>query len=292
MAIPAVLVALAATLVALQGDERPADPPTTTTTEATTTSSSSTSTAPPVTGTTSTTVSPAGRPGPDSTGPATPTTQLRRITAAQLSTELARGDVDGVWVTGQLTAKPAHNGRALSDFVIDAGGASYGVRSTDGASGLKLSAGLIRNTASTSIYGGGWSGSQLELTASGGDCVKPTSNVVLERSWCHGIGTAPGSHADFVQFQIVAGSSNVRVDGNFCDLGVSTLRGSEKANACVQLNEQVAKLTGVSFTRNWFTGGNFTVNCSGPAAGSLMGSGTVWGDDTRYGRNTGCSSFR
>lgn len=270
-------------------EEPPPTSPTTDTTSPPDTGTTSTST----TSTTSTSIPPDDRPGPESTGPATPTAQLRRITSAQLSTELAQGDVTGVYVTGQLTAKPAHNGHALTDFVIDAGGQAYGVRSTDGARGLELDAGLIRNTSSTSIYGGGWSGSALEMTASGGDCVKPTSNVVLTGSWCHGIGTATGAHADFVQFQIAAGSSNVRVDGNFCDLGVSTLEGTEQSNACVQLNREVAALTDVSFTGNWFTGGNYTVNCSGPAAGSLKGRNTVWGDDARFGRKTAaCSDFQ
>ncbi len=286
----------------LTGAPGPEEPPTTSPTTATTAAPTATSTTEPATGTTgtsststtttTTSIPPDDRPGPDSTGPATPATGLRRISSAQLATELAAGDVTGVYVLGQFTAKPAHNGRTLTDFVIDAGGQAYGVRSTDGATGLTFRAGLIRNTASTSIYGGGWSASALEMTASGGDCVKPTSNVVLEGSWCHGIGTAPGAHADFVQFQIAGGSANVRVDRNFCDLGVSTLRGSEQANACVQLNEQVTKLTGVSFTGNWLTGGNYTVNCSGPAAGSLGGRDTVWGGDARYGRNTGCSGFR
>lgn len=287
-AVAAFLLALAAALAA---SEDPT-PPTTTATSSTT-SSSTTSTSTTSTTTTSTTTPPAGqRPSASTTGNITPETQLTKLTSAQAAEMLGDGqNLSKVAISGQLTLTPAMNDRHLTDFIINGSG-SYGVRSTDGATGFVMEDGLIRNVTSTNVYGGGWTGRRLELTKSGGDCVKPTSNVVLEASWCHGIGTAAGSHADFVQFQITSGSANVRVDRNFCDMGISTLQGTEQSNACVQLNEGVTKLTNVTFTGNWLTGGNYTVNCSGPSASSLKGTGTVFGGDTRYGNNTGCSAFK
>jgi hypothetical protein len=236
-------------------------------------------------------------PTVDNTGPTTAEGELERVTPEELEDRMEPGAViEGVYVTGgdvDVTASDV----TLRDFVIDGDGARYGIvscgtdadcESRDWPGGFVAEDGIVRNVASSGVWGGGVTVRRVEVHDSGGDAFKPLDDVTIESSYGHSLGTKEGAHADFIQFQ--AEAERVTIRGNNCALGLSTLQGKYLANACVQVNRQVPVVDAL-VEGNWLEGGNYTVNCSGPAAAGVRFEGNTLGDDFQFGVNTGCTSW-
>lgn len=236
-----------------------------------------------------------GRPGPDNTGPLNSCN--RTITSTVAANELKVGNVSDVCINGQLTLTTAMNGHKLSNFTLNAGRGSYGVRAdAAGLLGITFEDGKLYNMASTGIYGRGWTARRLEVTESGADAFKPRDNTRIEASWGHHNGAAPGSHADFIQFDGPQGStiSNVAIVGNYCDQPASQrnetspLWGSPyNTNACIQLNGEI-NLRNAQATGNWMVGGNYTLNCGSPGKDQIVLSGNTYLPGAQYGDARGC----
>lgn len=297
VAIPVVLVAIVATLFALQEDPDTAPPATTTTTveETTTTTEAPTTTSttvPPTTGTTQPPV--AGQPGPSNTGPLDSCNET--ISSSVAASRLVAGNVSDVCINGQITLTSAMNGHKLSNFTLNASRANYGVRA-DGSGLLNITFedGKIYNMVSTGIYGSGWTARRLEVTESGADAFKPRNNTRIEASWGHHNGTTVGSHADFVQFDGPDGltTSNVTIIGNFCDMPasqrneVSPITGTNyNTNACIQINDLIT-LVNVRSESNWMVGGNFTLNCDPPGENQIVFVDNTYLSGSAFGVGTG-----
>jgi hypothetical protein len=238
------------------------------------------------------------QPDASNTGPTVPESALRRVTPAQLESEMHDGAViENVYITGGDIDVKAKN-VTLRNFVIDASGSAYGIRScgvteTDcgsrnWAGGFVAEDGIIRNASNAALWGGGVTFRRLETYAMAKDAFKPLDDVTIEGTYSHGPwGTADGAHADWIQFQGEA--NNVRIVGNTCAMAKSTITGNQKANACVQINREVSSL-GVLVENNWMEGGNYTANCSGPAIGGIRFVNNIIGRDFNFGPQTGCGS--
>lgn len=298
VAIPVVIVALLATLFALQEDPDTDPPPATgTTVEETTTTTAEATTTTTVAETTTTTAAPppSGQPGPSNTGPLDSCNET--ISSSTAASRLSAGNVSDVCITGQLTLTSAMNGHKLSNFTLNANRGPYGVRAdASGLSGITFEDGKVYNMTSTGIYGSGWTARRLEVTESGADAFKPRNNTRIEASWGHHNGTEAGSHADFVQFDGPDNStiSNVAIVGNFCDQPasqrneISPITGTMyNTNACIQINDLI-NLVNVRATDNWMVGGNYTLNCDPPGENQIVLERNTYLPGAAYGDATGC----
>ena len=132
------------------------------------------------------------KPGPGNTGPTNPgiLTTMGSLTVTQAGTV-----VENVLIQGTLEIKAPNV--TVRNFIVDGGGGqAYGIRATQGHSGLLIEDGEIRNITSAGIYGGNFTARRLNIHDSGGDGMKATENVLVEECWIHHLGTNDGAHAD------------------------------------------------------------------------------------------------
>jgi len=195
-------------------------------------------------------VSETAKPGPTNTGP---TNSSELAPSGSITITQDGAVVENVAVNGIVRIQA--NNVTIRNFRINGGGASYGIQATYGYSGGIIEDGEVYNVNSAGIYGGGFTARRLNVHESGGDAVKPTSNVVFETSWLHNLGTNDGAHAD--GFQSVGGS-NYTFRGNNCDMPV-TDPPPYKSNACFIIQTNNSPIDNVLIENNWLNGGNFTV---------------------------------
>ena len=195
-------------------------------------------------------VSETAKPGPTNTGPTNSSalTPSGSITITQDGAVVENVDISGI-------VRIQANNVTIRNFRINGGGASYGIQATYGYSGSIIEDGEIYNINSAGIYGGGFTARRLNIHESGGDAVKPTSNVVFETSWLHHLGTNDGAHAD--GFQSVGGNNYIFRYNN-CDMPV-TDPPPYKSNACFIIQTNNSPIDDVLIENNWLNGGNFTV---------------------------------
>lgn len=151
-------------------------------------------------------------------------------------------------INGQVTLTGLTN-VMLINCVIDAGGATYGVR-CDKATNITIKNCEILNTAAAGIYGDGFQAIGNYIHKSSGDGIKPGSNVLIQGNYITQLGwNAPDAHADGIQ---IRDGDNIKIVGNFFDMpnGVP----NTKANCALFLQLDV---TNVTFDGNWVRGGNF-----------------------------------
>jgi hypothetical protein len=221
------------------------------------------------------------RPGPDSTGP-TDSAALVPKTAAEIEAMMRPGAViENVAITGGNIDVVADD-VTIRNFRLDAGGASFGFRSCgpdtdcgtsdDQKVGFVAEDGEILNTAAAAFRGHHATLRRLEVHDSDAGAFTPLSDVTIEGSWWHHLGRGEGS-ANGVQLR---GGTNIHVRGNFCDLPV-TVPPPYNSSACVIAGTGSDPSLSALIERNWFNGGNHTVECN-----NVMG---VAVHDNRFGRD-------
>jgi len=240
-----------------------------TTTATTTTPSSTTLTAPDGDGSPGS-ASPSSRPGPETTGP-TDVAALVPRSADEIEAMMQPGAViENVAITGGNIDVLADD-VTIRNFRLDAGGAPYGFRSTDGRTGFVAEDGEISGVASAGFYGRDAVLRRLDVHDSDGAAFKLLTGVTVERSWWHQLGR--GGSGIGVQFEDDGGGTNA-VRGNHCDLPV-TVAAPYNSDACVLVSDD-APWT-LTIEGNWFNGGNYTVDCGSQAAVDVR--------DNRFGRD-------
>jgi hypothetical protein len=215
------------------------------------------------------------RPGPDNTGP-TDESALTPMGGTTITTEGAV--YEDVLFEGGVTIEA--DDVVLRNFRIEAGGAWYGVKATNGNTGIVLESGEITGARSSGVFGGGFTARCLNVHEHGGDGFKTTRDVLVESSWIHHLGTNDGAHADGNQTR---GGSNITFRGNFCDMPVSD-PDPYKSNACFMLQEpDSSPIDDFVIEDNWLDGGNYTVYC----AGDTHVLDNRFGRNFRYGTHNG-----
>ena len=228
----------------------------------------------------------AARPGPDNTGPNAPGA-LAAYAGPPIIT-VAGTVIENARVTGKITVRAANV--TLRNFVIDAGGASYGVDCNDpSAAGLMVEDGEILNVASAAVYGYGCTLRRLNIHDSNGDGVKPNgSDFVMEACWVSRLGRGKGAHADGVQVRNVSDSrdfTGLVFRGNHFDMPVNA-PAPYKSNACIYLQdetENAGRILGAVIENNWLNGGNYTLDFRGGQQEGHVVTGNRFGRDYRYG---------
>ncbi|MFT7680148.1 MAG: hypothetical protein ACI8QC_004154 [Planctomycetota bacterium] len=191
------------------------------------------------------------KPGPFNTGPTDPgaLTSSGTIIVTQ-----AGAVIENVHVHGTVEIRAPNV--TLRNFIIDGGYATpYGLRATEGHSGLVIEDGEIKNITSSGIYGGDFSAARLNIHESGGDAIKATSNVLFQSSWIHHLGTNDGAHADGDQTRW---GSNFVFRGNNMDMPVN-VGPPYKSNATFIVQTGAGPVDNFLIEGNWLNGGNFTV---------------------------------
>lgn len=221
------------------------------------------------------------KPGPSNTGPTTDSLEsIGGVTITDTWLNSQNGGsrvVEGKSFTGQVTIEA--NDVTLRNFVITSGSA-YGIRATNGNTGIVIEDGEIKGMSSAGLYGGGFVAKRLNIHDSGVDAVKSTSDMALESSWFHHLGTTPGAHADGVQ--MVAGNNNV-FRGNYCDMPFPAPAGY-LANTCFIIQTNNAPIDNIAIEYNWLNGGNITIQIRDKGAG--YGAPTNVGiKNNRFGRD-------
>ena len=134
------------------------------------------------------------KPGPTNTGPTDPSA-LKPMAGKTITED---GTVlQNVRIAGQVTIKA--NKVTIRNFILDAGGAHYGIQASGGNTGLRFEHGEILNANSALVYGSGFTAIALNLHESGADGMKAqgvSGPTVVERCWIHHIGKNEGAHAD------------------------------------------------------------------------------------------------
>ncbi len=191
------------------------------------------------------------KPGPSTTGPTDPG---NLTTVGSMTVTQAGAVIENVLIQGTVSIKAPNV--TMRNFIVDGGGNfPYGVRATDGFSGLTMEDGEIRNITSSGIYGGDFVARRLNLHESGGDAIKSTQNVLVERCWIHNLGTNVGAHADGNQTRY--GSNFVFRQNNF-DMPVD-VGPPYKSNATFIVQTGAGPVDNFLIEENWLNGGNFTV---------------------------------
>jgi hypothetical protein len=219
------------------------------------------------------------RPGPGNTGP---TNESILVPRSGFTVTQAGAVIENVRVTGTIRIQASNV--TLRNFVIDAGGAPYGIQATYGASGLVIEDGEIVNASSAAIYGGGFAARRLEIHEMGSDAIKPTSDVLVEQSWYHHLGTRADSHADGAQSRW--GGSNIIFRGNNCDIPVDV--SGYRSNACFIVEPDGGPITNFVIEGNCLNGGNYTIYCSNQG---VTVRNNRFGRAHRYGIRNACSNW-
>ena len=189
-------------------------------------------------------------PGPGNTGPTNPSNlqSVGGMTITQDGTV-----VENVRIFGSVNIQA--NNVTIRNFVLDSGNQPYGIRSTNGNTGLVIEDGEMINVSSAHIYGSGFSAYRLNLHESGRDAIKPIQDAIVEACWVHHIGTAPGAHADCVQ---VRRGGNLIFRGNYFDLPID-IGAPYKQNAALIIQTGEGPIDNVLIENNWLNGGNYTI---------------------------------
>lgn len=221
------------------------------------------------------------KPGPVNTGPTDPK-NLKPIKGQKITQE---GTVlENVRITGQVTIEA--NNVVIRNFILDANGGNYGIRSTNGNTGLRFEHGELINAKSALLYGTGFIATALHIHESGSDGVKVQGKggpTVVERCWIHHIGKNPGAHADGDQS---VGVQDATFRYNNFDLPVST-PAPYKQNSCFILQTKRGPISHFVIDHNWLNGGGWTLYIPKENGDEIHVTNNKFGRDFRAGLMVG-----
>lgn len=221
------------------------------------------------------------KPGPTNTGPKNKAAlkPINGMTVIQDSTVL-----ENVAITGMVTIKA--NNVTIRNFLLDAKEAHYGIRATNGNTGLRFEDGEIINFASAGILGNGFTATALNIHESGGDGVKVQGAggpSLVERCWIHHLGKKEGAHADGNQ---TIGGQDITFRHNFIDMPADPPP-PYKANANFILQTKTGPISNFLAESNWLNGGGWTIYAPTKNGTNIRFINNKFGRDYKYGIITG-----
>ncbi len=216
------------------------------------------------------------KPGPNNTGPRNPDnsvmsdsekqSELTHMTNAEVISAMNGGQrlFEDIYIHGAVTLPVGAHNITIRNFVLDAGGSTYGInnRVTQGNAvlGLVLEDGEIFDFSSAALLAN-YTARRLNVHESKGDAFKMLSDdITIESSWWHHLGTGTGAHADGLQGASGSSIKNIVIRGNNCDMPINSKGGPGepyKSNRCWQAMGSETML----FEYNWLNGGNYTMSC-------------------------------
>lgn len=154
----------------------------------------------------------------------------------------------------------AANNVTIKNVRIDCGGL-YAVQVVGEASGLMVENTEMLGMTSSGVLGSNFTLRRVNIHDSGGDAVKPGSNVLIEQSWFHRLGTKVGSHSDGVQ---MTSGGNVIVRGNNIDM--PPLPGFTNSQ-CLIIQTNFGPIDNVRIEDNWLNGGGWCIQVNDKGRG-------------------------
>lgn len=215
------------------------------------------------------------RPGPENTGPIGElSSQSGSINVTEDGAIIENIDLDGC-------INVRANNVTIRNMRIDCG-SFYAIRIYSGFEQTLIEDVEMINMQSSGILGSDFTVRRANIHDSGGDALKPGSNVVVEASWLHKLGTIEGSHSDGIQ--MVSGS-NVRIIGNFFDM--PNIAGYTNSQ-CIILQTNNGPVDNIVVENNWLNGGGWCiqVNDKGNGYGSpqnILIKDNKFGPDCQFG---------
>jgi len=147
----------------------------------------------------------------------------------------------------------AANNVVLQNIRINCSGL-YGIHMNSGFENLLIEDVEIFGPLSSGILGSHFTVRRANIHDSGSDAVKAGSNVLIENSWMHKLGTKPMSHSDGVQ--MVKGD-NVVIRGNNIDMP-HFLSGYTNSQ-CMIIQTNIGTIDNILIEGNWLNGGGYCV---------------------------------
>lgn len=183
-----------------------------------------------------------GKPNATNTGPKG---ELRKVGSLNLTK--AGEVVENVEATSITISAP---NVTVRNFRVTGG--MYGVRPT--SSGTVLEDGEIVNSGSAGIYGKGFTARRMNIHHMAKDAVKAQTDVVIEDSYIHELGSEAGSHSDGVQ---MVNGGRVIIRRNNFDMDKSQ-RGFSNSQ-CMLFKNDSGPIDNVLVEDNWLNGGGYCV---------------------------------
>lgn len=215
------------------------------------------------------------RPGPENTGPKGELiNQSGSINVTEDGAVIENIDLDGC-----ISVRA--NNVTIRNMRIDCG-SFYAIRIYSEFEQTLIEDVEMINMTSSGVLGSNFTIRRSNIHDSGGDALKPGSDVVIESSWFHRLGTIEGSHSDGVQ---MTSGSNVRISGNFFDMpNVSGYTNSQ----CIILQTNNGPVDNIVVENNWLNGGGWCVqvNDKGNGYGSpqnILIKDNQFGPDCQFG---------
>ena len=194
------------------------------------------------------------RPGPSNTGPkGALVSTSESITVRDDGAVIENLDIDGC-ITVRANNVTIRNTRInCSSF--------YAIRIHSGFQGLLVEDVEMFGMKSAGILGSNFIVRRANVHDAGADAFKPGSNVLIEASWMHRLGTIANSHSDAVQ--MVSGGDLV-FRGNFVDMpNISGFTNSQ----CLIIQTNNGPIDDILIENNWLNGGGWCVQINDKGRG-------------------------
>ena len=186
------------------------------------------------------------KPGPSNTGITQPLTPSDSILVKVDGDIIENLDIDGC-------IKIQANNVTVRNVRIDCS-SFYGINIASGNTGTLIEDVEIFGMTSSGVLGSNFVLRRANIHDSGADATKPGSNVVIENSWFHRLGTIPTSHSDGVQ--MVSGSNVTMRENNF-DMPYD-LPGYTNSQ-CMIIQTNNGPIDDILIEGNWLNGGGYCV---------------------------------
>ncbi|RBP51200.1 right-handed parallel beta-helix repeat-containing protein [Arenicella xantha] len=218
------------------------------------------------------------KPGADNTGfkmNANVQTINQSVVISEPNAELKDRDING------CVSVAADNVRIRNVRINCAG--FYGIKANSGHSNLLIEDVEIFGMQSAGILGSDFTLRRANIHDSGADAIKPGSNVIIEASWLHRLGSKAGSHSDGVQ--MVSGN-NVTIRGNNIDMP-HDLSGFTNSQ-CMIIQTNNGPIDSILIEDNWLNGGGYCVQINDKGTGfgpptNVQIIGNKFGKDCQFG---------
>jgi hypothetical protein len=229
---------------------------------------------------------PVAKPTEMNTGPTDPTVL---VASGSITVNTPGAVIQNVDVTGTITINASNV--TLQNFRVNSSG-SYDIVVGANATNVVIQDGELTGSHIAGIYGPGYTARRLHIHETGGDGMKPWSNVVIDSCYFHNLGTDPGSHADAIQ---ESGGHNLTIINNNFDVPEYTDQATGKtylSNSAIFIHSFFEPVYNVTVKGNWINGGNFSIYSIDAATGYGNPLGVVimnnkFGEDDNFGvRNT------
>ena len=195
------------------------------------------------------------KPGPGNTGPKGALTKQE----GSISVTTDNTVIENIDLKGCIQVKA--NNVVIRNVRIDCSG-FYAIQIMSGFENLTVEDTEMFGMKSSGVLGSNFTLRRVNIHDSGGDAVKPSTNVLIEDSWFHKLGTNVGSHSDGLQ--MVSGG-NVTLRGSNIDMP-ATLAGYTNSQ-CMIIQTNNGPIDNVLIEKNWLNGGGWCVQVNDKSRG-------------------------